>query len=70
MNGKKKMTEMTVTETSKKGQPWDLHKKYDSYEEADKERKKLLSKKKGSIEVRVRRRSDNTFDIKTRKIEK
>ena len=65
--GKKKMT---VTETPKKGHPWELHKKCDSYEKADKERKKLLSKKKGNVEVRVRRRLDNTFDIKTRKVEK
>ena len=59
-----------MTETSKNGQPWEFHKKYDSYEKADKARKKFLSKKNGTLEVRVRKRPDNTFDIKIRKVEK
>tara|TARA_R110002020_G_scaffold43230_1_gene125894 strand:+ start:2111 stop:2299 length:189 start_codon:yes stop_codon:yes gene_type:complete len=61
------MSEETTTATISR--PWDFHKKFDTYPEADSARKKLLKKDK-KIEVRVRRRSDDTYDIKTRSVPK
>tara|TARA_R100000664_G_C2626362_1_gene58030 strand:- start:109 stop:282 length:174 start_codon:yes stop_codon:yes gene_type:complete len=54
-----------MSEESKTVRPWDFHKKFNSFKEADSARKKLLKKDK-KIEVRVRRRPDDTYDIKTR----
>ena len=58
-----------MSEETKQIRPWDFHKKFNSYAEADSARKKLLKKEK-KIEVRVRRRPDDTYDIKTRSVKK
>ena len=61
------MTEETTTTATPR--PWDFHKKFETFPEADSARKKLLKKDK-NIEVRVRRRPDDTYDIKTRSVPK
>ena len=53
-----------MSEEVKVSRSWDFHKKFDSYEKADSARKKLLKKK--NMDVRIRRRGDGNFDIKTR----
>lgn len=58
-----------MSEEVKSARPWDFHKKFNSFEEADSARKKLLKKDK-KIEARVRRRPDDTYDIKTRSVTK
>jgi hypothetical protein len=52
-----------LTETSK-SRPWNIHKKYLTFPEADTARKTLISK---GFETRVvRRGQDDTFDVKKR----
>jgi hypothetical protein len=58
-----------MSEETSTPRPWDFHKKFKSFSEADSARKKLLKKDK-KIEVRVRRRADDTYDIKTRSVPK
>lgn len=63
------MSNVKSEETPSPGQPWKHHKKCESFKVADSERKKLLKKDK-KVEVRVRRRADDSFDIKVRGIKK
>ena len=49
------------------GKPWSIHSTHNSYESALLRKEELDS---GSVQVKIRRRSDGTFDIKMRNINK
>lgn len=49
------------------GKPWKNEFTAPSFEEADSKRNKIL--KSGKVQVKVRRRSDGTFIVKTRDLE-
>ena len=62
-----KTAETTAT-TKKQGKPWTNHKTFDSFEKADQERSKLLEE--GDFQAKIKRRDNDKFVVKTRKIKK
>jgi hypothetical protein len=55
---------MTDSKENKLGKPWKNHKIYLTYEEADKERNRLLQE--GGYEAKVKKKVDDRFVVKTR----
>ena len=57
----------TPSENPKPGRAWTNHKHYLTYKEADDKRNELIQETK--LQVKVKRRGDGRFVVKTRKVE-
>ncbi len=53
-------------EVKKQGRPWTISRTFDSFEEADSERTKILAE--GTHQAKVRKRANEKFVVKSRKL--